>query len=364
MGHPPRPVAMPVVWTDQHRLHEPAGEVWAGVRIPGTEVPERAEVIREALQSAGALFIELVDHGLDPVLAVHAPTLVEYLETAYDGWLEAGLHLDPGQDRVVPYVFPLPQLMGGRPLRTPVAASALAGRFAMDTTTLIGPGTYRAARAAADAALTAADSVLGGEPAAYAACRPPGHHAGVDFFGGSCYLNNAAIAAQSLCDHATSSVAIIDLDAHHGNGTQQVFYERDDVFYGSLHVDPGAGWFPHFVGYADEEGDAAGKGHNRNVPLAPGTTSEAWLEALAAVLEEAARHHPEAVVVSLGVDAGVGDPESPLNVDVEGFSRAGSMVAELGVPTVFVQEGGYDLASLGQLVTSVLSGFETGREGR
>ncbi len=354
-------LAMPVAWTEDHRLHDPAGEVWVGVRIPGSEVVERGEVIRTALEKASARFIEVVEHGPGPVVAVHGAELVEYLDKAYTGWLAAGLDRDPGQDRVVPYVFPLRQLMGGRPLRTPVAASALAGCFAMDTTTSIGPDTYRAARAAADAALTAAEQVLAGAPAAYAACRPPGHHAGTGFFGGSCYLNNAAIAAQWLRSREVDSVAIVDLDAHHGNGTQQVFYDRPDVFYGSLHVDPGAGWFPHFVGFADEIGDGAGRGKNRNFPLAPGAGTDTWLAALESLLEEAAAFGLEAAVVSLGLDAWMDDPESPLQVQTEGFARAGELISELGVPVVFVQEGGYDLSHLGHLVVTVLAGFEKER---
>lgn len=354
-------ITMPIAWTDDHRFHDPAGEVWVGVRILGSEVVERGEVIRTALEAAGAPFVDVTDHGAGPVLAVHDGALIDYLENSYAGWLAAGLDRDPGQDRVVPYVFPLPQLMEGRPLRTPVAASALAGCFAMDTTTSIGPDTYRAVRAAADAALTAADRVLRGAPAAYAACRPPGHHAGTRFFGGSCYLNNAAIASQWLRDHGVDPVTIVDLDAHHGNGTQQIFYDRPDVFYGSIHVDPGAGWFPHFVGFADESGDGAGVGYNYNLPLPPGSGSSRWLEALEALIENAARTRPEAVVVSLGLDAWMDDPESPLQVDKEGFSQAGEMVATLGVPVVFIQEGGYDLSHLGHLVVTVLAGFEKER---
>lgn len=356
-----RRLAMPVVWTDLHRLHDPAGEVWVGVKIPGSEVSERGEVIREALTAAGAPFVGMVEHGSAPLRKVHAAGLLDYLESAYAGWLAAGLDKDPGQDRVVPYVFPLPQLMGGRPLRMPVAASALAGCFSVDTTTSIGPTTYEAARAAVDAALTAVDQVLGGAPAAYAACRPPGHHAGTEFFGGSCYLNNAAVAAQGLLDGGVHSVGIVDLDAHHGNGTQQIFYERADVFYGSIHVDPGAGWFPHFVGFADENGDGSGKSYNRNLPLPPGSGTGPWLDALAALVEEVAGLGPEAVVVSLGLDAWMHDPESPLQVDETGFFGAGEMVASLDVPVVFVQEGGYDLDHLGDLVVAALAGFENER---
>ena len=349
---------MPIVWTDRHRLHVPNGEVWVGVRIPGTEVPERGEVIRDALEEAGGRFIEVNDHGPGPVLRVHDVSFVEYLETAHARWLASGLPEDPGQDRVVPYVFPLPQLMGGRALRKPVSASALAGLFAMDTTSLIGPGTYEAARAAVDVALTAADCVLDGERAAYAACRPPGHHAGTGFYGGSCYLNNAAIAAQWLRDHGVGVVAILDLDAHHGNGTQEIFYGRRDVFYGSIHVDPGHGWFPHFVGFASETGDRAGARFNSNVPLPPGCGPGPWLKALETIIGGAAAIRPEVLVVSLGVDGWSGDPESPLAIDMEAFHRAGELVGAMGIPAIFVQEGGYDLDQLGRLIVTVLAGFE------
>jgi acetoin utilization deacetylase AcuC-like enzyme len=227
--------------------------------------------------------------------------------------------------------------------------------YTTDTTTLIGPGTYRAALAAADTALTAAELLLAGARAAYAACRPPGHHAGRAFFGGSCYLNNAALAAQHLRDGGMDRVAIIDLDAHHGNGTQDIFYDRADVSYGSVHVDPGAGWFPHFVGYADEEGRGPGRGANHNRPVPPGCGDGPWLEALADLCRAASG--AEALVVSLGVDGAAGDPESPLGISPEGFARAGEALAAARLPTVFVQEGGYDLGRLGALVVGTLTAF-------
>ena len=351
-------LSIPVVWTTAHRMHDPAGEVWVGVRIPGTEVLERAEVIYAALADASATFVDPVDHGITPIAAVHSYGLLDYLEHAYERWIAVGLDREPGQDRVVPYVFPLPQLMGGRELRTPVAPSALAGWYAMDTTTLIGPGTFEAARAAADVALTAVDLVLDGARAAYGACRPPGHHAGTEFFGGSCYLNNAAIAAQALADGGVGSIAIVDLDAHHGNGTQEIFYERADVFYGSVHADPGSGNFPHFMGYEDEVGAGPGRGHNLNVPLPSDAETEAWLAAVSTVIDHAGAQRPEALVVSLGVDGWIDDPEGPLLIGEEGFSAAGERLAALDIPTVFVQEGGYDLAQLGRLVATVLRSFE------
>lgn len=346
------------VWSAAHRLHEPEGEVWVGVRIPGTDVPERGEVLRSALGEVGIVPRAPRSHGLGPIHAVHDPSMVAYLEEAHREWVDAGYPEDPGQDRVVPYVFPHSDAVAHLARRLPSSRAALAGVYCMDTATLIGPGTYEAARVAADAALTAADLVLDGEAdASYAAVRPPGHHAGTTFFGGSCYLNNAAITAQYLISGGAAKVAIVDLDAHHGNGTQQIFYERGDVLYTSVHVDPGAGWFPHFCGFDDEVGVGAGAGANLNLPLAPGTRDEGYAAAVEAACARAADFAPDFVVVSLGVDAGAADPEAPLQVTGDGFASAGRAIASLGLPTVLVQEGGYALDALGRDVLAVLGGF-------
>lgn len=264
-------LTLPVVWADRCLAHVPGAEIWVGVRTPGTEVPERATVLREALRAAGARVVPAVAHDDAVLRVVHDPAFLQHLATVYERWTAAGFDRDPGQDRVVPYVFPTPGMLAGLPVREPPAVHGAAGRYCYDTMTLVGPGTWSAARAAVDAALTAADLIAAGEPAAYAICRPPGHHATRDGYGGSCYLNNAAVAAQALRAAGVERVAVIDVDAHHGNGTQAVFYDRADVFYGSVHVDPGAGWFPHYAGYADETGHGDGAGANRNVPLAPGT---------------------------------------------------------------------------------------------
>jgi acetoin utilization deacetylase AcuC-like enzyme len=350
---------MPTVWTDRHRLHEPGAEIWVGVRTRGTELPARAERIRSALAELGADFVDAEPHDDAALLRVHDAELLDYLEHSWEHWEAAGMLDDPGQNRVVPYLFPVPGLMGELAPAPPAAATARAGQFAFDTMTLIGPGTWEAARAAADAALTAADLVLAGTRAAYACCRPPGHHVTRIAFGGSCYLNNAAIAAAYLRERLAARVAIVDIDAHHGNGAQAIFYEDAEVLAASVHVDPGAGWFPHFLGFAAEAGAGAGEGANRNLPLAPGSGDGPWLEAVGTLADWAAAEGARALVIPLGVDAAAGDPESPLAVTAAGYREAGRILGALGLPTVVVQEGGYDLEAIGPLVAETLSGFES-----
>ncbi len=349
---------LPVVWSADCLRHDPAGEVWLGVWEPGTEVRQRASVLLDALTAAGAAVTDARPHGDAPLLAVHDAELVEHLATVWSRWEASGYPASYGRTRVVPYVFPTPGMLAGLPPRSPTAVHARAGRFCYDTMTLIGPGSWEAIKAAADAALTAAGLVASGAPVAYALCRPPGHHAGPAGYGGSCYLNNAAIAAQALRDAGAGRVAIVDIDAHHGNGTQAIFYQRPDVYYGSVHVDPGAGWFPHYVGFADERGAGAGAGANQNLPLAPGTGDQDWLAAVRAICSEVAHRGADAVVVSLGVDAAVSDPESPLELSQAAYQRAGELIGALG-PVVAVQEGGYDLATLGGLVVATLAGLIT-----
>lgn len=331
-------------------------EVWVGVPTDGTELPERVDRILDTLSDHER--VEATEHDDDVLNRVHASVLVDHLRTVHDKWMEGPYDELVGQDRVVPYVFPTPAMTQGMPMTTAAATHGRAGQFGYDTMTLVGPGTWSAARAAVDCALTAVDLVADGAPTAYALCRPPGHHATRDGYGGSCYLNNAAVAAQALRDAGHATVAVVDLDAHHGNGTQAIFWERADVRYGSLHVDPGAGWFPHFFGHAHETGSGAGEGATRNLPLPEGTGDRQWLEAVRELTEYAAG--ADALVVSLGVDAAAEDPESPLQVSAEGYAAAGRLLGSLGVPSVLVQEGGYHLETIGGLVAAYLDGH-TGR---
>lgn len=358
------PLSIPVVWTDAHRRHDPDAGIWIGVRIPADELPERAEAIRSALEAAGTRVVHAEPHPDDALHAVHDPRLVSFLREAWAAWEAAGLPQDPGQDGVVGYIFPHPGLLAGVEPHEPAATWARTGAYCYDTMTLVGPGTWEAARAAVDAALTAADLVLGGERAAYACCRPPGHHVTRTAFGGSCYLNNSAIAAQYLRDAGVSRVAVLDVDAHHGNGAQAIFWEREDVLATSVHVDPAAGWFPHYLGFADERGAGPGEGVNLNVPLAPGSGDGDWLSAVDRLVDAARAHASKALVVPLGVDAAEGDDNAPLEVTETGFREAGRRLGALRLPTVFVQEGGYDLTAIGALVRAVLDGFEEGADER
>ena len=346
-----------VFWSPLTRLHQPKGEVWVGMPSPGDEVPERVDRILAALSGPAYRHVKATPHDDAALLAVHDAAFLRHLEAIHDEWLASGIPELVGQDRVVAYAFPTASMLDGLPGRVPPAIQARAGTYAFDTMTPVGPGTWTAARAAVDCALSAVDAVLGGEAAAYALCRPPGHHATTAAYGGSCYLNNAAIAAQSLLASGHERVAIVDVDAHHGNGTASIFYDRADVFYGSVHVDPGAGWFPHFVGYAEETGAGEGADATLNVPLPPETGDGPWLDGVARVASAVRAHGSTALVVSLGVDAAADDPNSPLRITFDGYRGAGERLHALGLPSVMVQEGGYHLDSLGGLVRSFLEPF-------
>jgi acetoin utilization deacetylase AcuC-like enzyme len=347
---------VPVVWSADTRLHDPRHEVWVGVATEGTETAGRVDAILGALDGPDTRLLEAMPHADDVLRMVHDDAMLEFLRTASQRWQD-GPYVDlVGQDRVVPYLFPTAAMTAGLPARPAVTVHAEAGRFVYDTMTLIGPGTWEAARSAVDAALTAVDLVASGERLAYALCRPPGHHATPSGLGGSCYLNNAAVAAQAMRGSGFDRVAVVDIDAHQGNGTAAVFYDRADVLYGSVHIDPAAGWFPHVVGHAEETGARGGIGATRNVPLPEGTGDGPWLEAVASLAGWAVSEGCTGLVVSLGVDAARDDPESPLLVSRDGYRGAGVVLGETGLPAVVVQEGGYHLPTLGPLVAAYLDG--------
>jgi acetoin utilization deacetylase AcuC-like enzyme len=340
---------MPVVAGDAHRGHDPPYEVNYGEVVrPAYERVERAERLRDALAAAGHPLVEPVPHGPEPVLAVHEPELVAFLERAWPDWRAAG-----GPEVLIPDSFAIGRLARGGG-RDPGGGIGRPGWFCFDTATPLVAGSFAAAVAAVDIALTAADLVAGGAPAAYALCRPPGHHAGPGYYGGFCLLNNAAVAARRLA--ALGRVAVVDVDFHHGNGTQDIFWEDPGVLYVSLHGDP-AGHYPHFTGAADETGGGPGRGTTRNLPLPDGTDDDAYLDALAEAMATVAAFDPAVLVVSAGFDTFHDDPIGAFRVTTGGFGRIGSALAAAGRPVLVVQEGGYAVEALGANAVALLGGL-------
>ncbi len=343
---------MNTVYSSAHRAHAPAKEFLDGQLVDVFEKPERAELILRAVGEAGlGDVLAPKDFGMAPVESIHAADYLEFLRTAYARWLADGR--DP--NAVYPDTFFKPPFT-----HRPAKIGAQAGIYVMDMSAPITGGTWDAAYQSAQCALTAAEQVRDGARAAFALCRPPGHHAHANIAGGYCYLNNVAIAAQWLREHGARRAAILDIDVHHGNGTQHIFYERDDVLFVSLHGDPD--WqYPYFLGAASETGAGAGAGYTRNYPLPLGADDAAFLRALDAGCEDIARHAPEVLLVSLGVDTFVEDPLGGLGVTASAYARIGARIAQLRAPTVFVMEGGYAIAPLGGNVVNVLLGFEKSR---
>lgn len=352
---------MRVYAAERHRLHDPEREIESsGFQVP-FESPRRADMIRAALAGDAAFDIsEPAEWGTAPIEALHDPGLVRFLSSA---WADYQAQHGPTHD-VVPDVFAMPGLragMGGiESAGEPSTVSARLGWWCFETTTPITEGTYLAARSAVDVALSAADAVLAGDQAAYGLCRPPGHHATNALYGGYCFFNNAAIAAHHVAATTGSRVAVLDVDYHHGNGTQQLFYDRDDVAFVSLHGDP-ARAYPYHTGFADETGTGRGSGSTFNLPLRAGVDDDAYLAELDKALDAVDAFDPAVVVVSLGVDTYVDDPMCDLAISTGGFRRCGSAVAARAHPMVILQEGGYADSALGANVTSWLVGAATPR---
>ncbi len=330
---------MRVFFDHRQLLHAPAREFHNGGWTPYAETPARAEAILAAVGPAEAS----VDHGAAAILAVHDAGYLDFLRTAAARWREAGREGD-----AIGYAWPVVRRRAVDLTRI----DALLGRYSFDASTPITAHTYEAGYWSAQTALTALDAVLGGERAAFALCRPPGHHAGADYCGGYGHLNAAAIAAQA----AGRRVAVLDIDYHHGNGTQDIFYERADVFYASLHADPRAD-YPFFWGHADERGEGAGEGATLNLPLPRGTRVDAYRAAMGRALDAVARWGPELLVVSFGADTYVGDPISRFALETADYAVLARDIAGAGWPVLVVMEGGYALDALGANVATFLSGF-------
>jgi acetoin utilization deacetylase AcuC-like enzyme len=340
---------MITVFSTDHELRSPRTELYGGELVRPHESPERAQIVLERIQAQRlGEVIAPAQFGMAPVLRVHDEEYVDFLERAWGDWVAAG-----NRGEAIPDCWPARRMTQ----RRPNSITGQLGYYAMAAETSISQGTWEAARVAADVALTAAARITDGARAAFGLCRPPGHHAARDLYGGYCFLNNAAIAAQYLRDMGAARVAVLDVDFHHGNGTQDIFYDRPDVLYVSLHGDP-ADAFPYFSGYADETGTAAGAGFTLNLPLPPGTKFEAWQDALRAALARSASFRPDALVVSLGVDTFAEDPISFFRLQSADFFTYGRMIGACAIPTLFVLEGGYAVGAIGINVVNVLTGFE------
>jgi len=340
---------MLTVYSEKHLLRDSKTELYGGELVPPFECPVRAEHILQRVQSVGlGEIIAPRQFGLEPVTRIHDPAFIHFLETCWDDWLAEGY-----KGEAIPICWPA----RGMQLRLPNQIDGKLGYYALSAETAICNGTWEAARASVDVALTAQSALRDGASAAFALCRPPGHHAAGDMFGGYCFINNAAVAAQAFIDQGAARVALLDVDFHHGNGSQAIFYDRSDVMFLSLHGDPREA-FPHFLGYADETGSVAGEGFNHNYPMGPGTSYRTWGEALADACGKIANYAPDALVISLGVDTFEHDPISFFKLASDDFKRYGATIAGLNLPTLFVMEGGYAVEEIGINAVNVLEGYE------
>ncbi|WP_118135461.1 histone deacetylase family protein [Oceanicella sp. SM1341] len=343
---------MQIIHSEDHRLQDVPTEFYRGRWVEAFETPRRAELVLAAVQRAfpGPVLAPR-RFGTAPLLAVHDAGFIDFLATIWERW-----EAETGPTPAYPNVWP-PRRSRMIPTTRP---GAELGRYAIDMSSPVLAGTWQAAQSAADCALTGAALVDAGAPAAFALCRPPGHHAGRDYFGGYCFLNNAAIAARAFRDAGAARVAVLDIDYHHGNGTQDIFYACADVLTVSLHADPVQD-YPYYAGFADETGEGEGAGCNLNLPLPWGTGYAGWGDALSRALARIAAFAPQRLVVSLGVDAFEGDPISRFRLRGADFADIGRRIGGLGLPTLFVMEGGYAVEAIGDNVASVLGGHMAAR---
>jgi acetoin utilization deacetylase AcuC-like enzyme len=337
---------MKAYFADEQRRHDPKSFLSSGAPKPNPEVPERVERLLAGAKAAGCTIERPRSYGLGPMAAIHTPEYIEFLQRIYERWQR----IEGASAEVIPNIHPIAR-RGSRP----DSAVGQAGYHMADTSCPISEHTFESSCWSAWTAVAAAESVEAGVSSAYALCRPPGHHAFADVAGGFCFFNNSGIAAQRLRKSA-DRVAILDVDLHHGNGTQGVFYRRADVLTVSIHADP-VRFYPFFWGYADERGEGPGLGYNLNLPLSRKSGDEVFLETLASGIRRVEAFAPDALVVALGLDAFEGDPFGGLSVSTPGFARIGEAIAGLSLPTVIVQEGGYLCDALSDNLTSFLTGF-------
>ncbi|MEM7692994.1 MAG: histone deacetylase family protein [Pseudomonadota bacterium] len=336
---------MKAFFDPRQRAHAPPQTLVNGAFDNNPEVPERIDHLMAGAKAAGATFARPEDRGLAPIAAIHTPEYLDFLQHIHTRWRR----IKGASEAVIPAVHPLT-----RTAAYPQSAAAQAGWHMADGSCPIDAQTWDAAYWSAQTALAAADCVAAGAPIAYALSRPPGHHAFADAAAGFCYLNNTAIAAEHLRTRGHRP-AILDLDVHHGNGTQAIFNHRADILTVSLHADP-ARFYPFFWGHPQERGTGAGLGANLNLPLPKGANDATFQAALKTALRRIKTFSPTILVVALGLDAHIDDPFKGLAVTTEGFATIGATLHQTGLPLVLVQEGGYVGGALGQNLTSVLTG--------
>lgn len=345
---------MKIFYTHEHRKHQPPFEVFdGGKRVPYYENTDRMDRILAALKKTDwAEWAEPEDFGLEPILAVHDESYIRFLASCWDEWLASDPEVSssPETHAFLPATFAL-----RRNARPTSSVLGRGGYYIMDLSACIVAGTYRAALASAHCALSAASSSFRMHKSSFALCRPPGHHAGRDYAGGYCFINNAAVAANWLSQKGRT--AVLDVDYHAGNGTQDIFYERGDVLTVSIHGDPDFE-YPHYIGFADETGAGAGLGFHRNFPLPKGAKDDAYLAALDEALKSVRDFSPAHLVLSLGADAFDGDPLGTFHVTRAGFSEIGGRIAGLNLPTTIIMEGGYANEALGENILTVLENFK------
>lgn len=349
---------MKLFFSERQLAHQPQQYMVHGKLIHAFENNDRATTLLGALGGAGLSPIEPKDYGIASALTVHADHFVDFLQTAHADFMKlpnAGPEVLPN---IHAYVGAAPSLAPrGKPRPTGIIGRS--GWYVGDLSAVIMEGTWESALVSTHAAVAAADAVLSGDKAAFALCRPPGHHAYVDRASGFCFLNNAAIAAQHLRGQF-KRVAILDFDTHHGDGTQAIFYQRDDVFFGSVHTDPSA-YYPHYLGYADERGAGKGEGFNLNCPLLFGTGDAEFIAGNRDIIDNALKFGAEALVISAGWDAHHKDPLSKLKVTTEAYARIGEMYGKLALPTVIVQEGGYSLEAIADSARTFTQAFRAAK---
>ena len=339
---------MLTVFSPEHKLHDAKTELSGGELVAPYECPARAEYVLKQIRQVGLGDVVTPEvFGLDPILRVHDPRYVEFLRDFWPQWRAAG-----NRGEGLPSVMPT----RGMRQRVPQNINGKIGYYAMAAETAITAGTWSAVQTSANVALTAQAMVGTEKTSAFALCRPPGHHATGDQYGGYCFINNVAVCAQAFLDQGAERVAVLDVDFHHGNGTQSIFYERSDVMFQSIHGDPQYA-FPYFLGFADEMGAGAGEGFNHNYPLAPGAAFDVWGAALLEACQKIEAYGPDVLAVSLGVDTFEGDPISFFRLTSDDFKRYGAILAGLKLPTLFVMEGGYAVREIGVNTVNVLTGF-------